>query len=135
MQAVPNKLNRRGGSPNKLILRTRHISINTCLHPGSLGTRLEQARNAFSQSQSRAGMLNGDSNKPLSTFPISEASGDLTPPHVNWLDVNDDSATQGEDVEDIEAGQMRPRCKSESDASKKSGAYSRSHDSIDESQA
>ncbi|BFZ21583.1 hypothetical protein BsWGS_24622 [Bradybaena similaris] len=137
MQAVPNKLNRRGGSPNKLILRTRHISINTCLHPGSLSTRLEQARNDFSRSPSRPAMLNGDANKPLSAFPISETSGNhsLTPPHVSWLDVNDDSPTQSDDVEDIGAGQMRPRCKSESDASKKSGSYSRSHDSINESQA
>ncbi|CAG5135350.1 unnamed protein product, partial [Candidula unifasciata] len=137
MQAVPNKLNRRGVSSNQLLLRTRHISINTSIHPARLSVQLEKTRNEFSLSPSRAGLLNGNANKSLFAFPISETPGDhsLTPPQVSWLDVNDEAARHDEDVDETEPAQMRPRCKSESDASKKCGAYAMNQDAVDESQA
>lgn len=119
MQAVPNKLARRGGSLNRTSTRTRHISINN------------QKLNSTAETNDTVSLGLGQSLTSIhaSSLPstpaavISESQKDLLEvPRVVWFDVNGDPAGLHDDGQDDD-NQRRPRCMSESYVDHKNSSY------------
>ncbi|XP_059167919.1 potassium channel subfamily T member 2-like [Physella acuta] len=114
MQAVPNKLNRSSRTLSKAF-RSRHISINT-----------SSINKATGDGSSSPGSPAGLFVSPLAMLhSCGTSSSTASKPTDVLVEVKADSAKNIliEEEDGFEQGEMRPRCRSESSANKKSGGF------------
>ncbi|CAG5117869.1 unnamed protein product, partial [Candidula unifasciata] len=121
MQAVPNKLARRGGSLNKTA-RTRHISFN---HPKLKTTTVDTSDYSSLGLGQSLTSIHASSLPSSPVEAISESQTDLlTVPRVVWFKVNGDTGgEQDADADDEDDNQRRPRCMSESYVDHKNSSF------------